>query len=349
MIAFRADGGPSVGMGHIVRSTALAFAFADMGCSILFLSRYKEGIRAIQESGFNAVKLPASAAGEERSYSYGDKGDLEAEAKEVKRHIKGCDVLVMDTYNVTKEYLLELKECVRRLVYIDDLNAFAYPADVLVNGNIGAQDIKYDRYHKDEKLLLGTRYCLLRKEFAQLPGRKINREGKSLLVTAGGADPRGMSIRVTEAVLESSLFYDMKIEVVIGPAFKNTGRLEELERSSKRVRLHRNPASMRELMLCCDVVVSAAGSTLYELCACGTPAVAVIVAQNQEYAAGRMKKAGLVELAGRLEDFSAGDFTGRLSCLCMDYDRRLEMSCRMRKCIDGMGAFHTARSILENL
>lgn len=39
---------------------------------------------------------------------------------------------------------------------------------------------------------------------------------------------------------------------------------------------------MSELMQQCDMAVSAAGSTLYELCACGMPTITYVLADNQK-------------------------------------------------------------------
>mgnify|MGYP002226996556 CR=1 FL=1 len=47
------------------------------------------------------------------------------------------------------------------------------------------------------------------------------------------------------------------------------------------LRLYEHVAQMAELMQRCDLAVSAAGTTLFELCSAGTPAVSFTMADNQ--------------------------------------------------------------------
>jgi len=64
---------------------------------------------------------------------------------------------------------LKLKPHVRKLCYIDDLNKFVYPVDVLINGNITAPALNYAKYSDDELMLLGLKYNLIRDEFKICP------------------------------------------------------------------------------------------------------------------------------------------------------------------------------------
>ena len=66
--------------------------------------------------------------------------------------------------------------------------------------------------------------------------------------------------------------------------------------------LHINEHNMSALMQKCDIAISAAGSTLYELCATGIPAITYTLADNQLIAAEQFDKQGIMLSAGDCRD-----------------------------------------------
>ena len=65
--------------------------------------------------------------------------------------------------------------------------------------------------------------------------------------------------------------------------------LEQMALSHPGLRLYEHVAQMAELMQRCDLAVSAAGTTLFELCAAGTSAVSFTMADNQFTTAVQME------------------------------------------------------------
>ena len=59
------------------------------------------------------------------------------------------------------------------LVYIDDLNAFDYPADLVVNYTLYGGELAYPQ---NKRYLLGPKYALLRREFLYVPQRNAKEE-----------------------------------------------------------------------------------------------------------------------------------------------------------------------------
>ena len=57
-----------------------------------------------------------------------------------------------------------------------------------------------------------------------------------------------------------------------------------------------------ELLLGCDLAISAAGTTLYELCAAGVPTLAFSMSDNQELFAKQMAAAGAVTYLGDIRN-----------------------------------------------
>lgn len=74
---------------------------------------------------------------------------------------------------------MKIKPHVKILVYIDDVNAFSYPVDVVINGNITGKYLDYKSYFKNQKFLLGPSYNLIRDEFKNISKRAVSKEVKN--------------------------------------------------------------------------------------------------------------------------------------------------------------------------
>ena len=64
-----------------------------------------------------------------------------------------------------------------------------------------------------------------------------------------------------------------RIHALTGPMHAHRRELTALAAKDPRLQLHENVKDMASLMAGRDLAVSAAGTTLYELCAAGVPAV----------------------------------------------------------------------------
>jgi len=63
-----------------------------------------------------------------------------------------------------------------------------------------------------------------------------------------------------------------------------------------------NVQDMRGLICSMDLIVSAAGSTLYEICACGVPLITFVTADNQIRGAEAFSSLGLAVNIGDLRE-----------------------------------------------
>ena len=86
-----------------------------------------------------------------------------------------------------------------------------------------------------------------------------------------------------------------ELEVLVIAGGSNP-HLESLERAVRefgsRFRLTKDAVDMAPLLAWADVMVAAAGSICWEICAMAVPAVLVVTAPNQTLAAGRLAELG---------------------------------------------------------
>jgi UDP-2,4-diacetamido-2,4,6-trideoxy-beta-L-altropyranose hydrolase len=153
-----------------------------------------------------------------------------------------------------------------------------------------------------------------------------------VLVTLGGEDA-GAALAAAVAAVEAAL-PDASIDLVAG-AFAHSASVR-----SARVTLHRGLPTLRGLLLEADFAVTAAGMTLYECLATGTPAVAVPLAENQKPAYDELSRAGLIVPGGP-------DLSAAVERLARDAPFRRELSERGRGVVDGRGAERVAVELIR--
>ena len=181
---------------------------------------------------------------------------------------------------------------------------------------------------------------MLRREFK--PWRDWKREiapvGRKVLVTVGGTDPENVTGRVLHAL---RLLADDHLEatIVVGGSNPHGDGLEqEADRGRAAIRLLRNALNMPELMANADVAISAAGTTCWEMCFLGLPAVLIDVAENQTPVAQELDRLGIATHAGSSHEVTPDSIAGRLQALLSSQAQRAEMSARGRRLVDGCGS-----------
>lgn len=331
-LILRADAGTAMGTGHVMRSLALAEAWRSAGGRSVMLGHCGAALAArIQAHGFEHVTLqrPETTAEE-----------LAARLRPMAEHARGDRTWVaLDGYTFEGACQAVVRQLGMRLLVIDDLaHLDRYQADVLVNGNLGAETRDY-AYDEGGLLLLGPGFALLRPEFRDAPAeRVVPKAVRKVLVVLGGSDPGN----VTGVVIDGlGRLADLGLEarVVVGPANPHLETLRaQATRSATRVELLANPPDMPRLMAEADLAISAAGTTCWELARMGLPALLVVVADNQEHIAGAVERAELAESLGRAERLTPEGVAGAMRRLCADAERRRSYAARGPRVIDARGA-----------
>ena len=85
----------------------------------------------------------------------------------------------------------------------------------------------YVRRDSSTRLLLGTRYALLRQEFLEYVGwqRETPIKGRKVLVTLGGSDPENVTLKVVRGLLS---LQDLEAVVAIGGSNLNLESLKAI-------------------------------------------------------------------------------------------------------------------------
>ncbi len=326
MVLIRADANEHIGTGHVMRCLSIARAFADAGHEIRFVTADHRGDVLIKCKGFKTICMDSKW------------NDMETELPALFSVIASTHpaLVLTDSYYVTETYFRKLSGMVRTC-YIDDMNVTFLDVDYLINYNIFSLVYDYSQYKKTRtKVLLGPQYAPIRNEFKDMPKHVINNV-KDVLISAGGADPE----RITEMIMKGicPMHLDILFHFIVGALNPRINEIKELAGKNPNVVLHINEKHMSDLMKKCDLAVSAAGITLYELCAAGIPTITYTLADNQLDAAAQFQAQGIMLSAG--DGRNNDEFIRRLDNLftrmAFDETLRAELSELMQTLVDGNG------------
>lgn len=348
MTGIRADGNNQIGIGHIMRCLTIADALKEVGEDVIFFTADHGCEEMISGRGFRCYVLETPF------------DDMESEMTLLQDAMveQGADRLLVDSYYVTEDYLKKLRERVVT-VYLDDVDSFPYPVDLLINYNVFARALDYPycvEYTEKGKngsivkeditlVLAGPKYAPVRKEFAACR-TEINDAVSEILITLGGSDAYNLSYKISKTLLKAT---DARLNVVCGPFNLHKQALHELAANEPRVTVYENVKDMWNLMQKCDLAVSAAGSTMCELAVAGVPAVTFSFVENQRRIAEAFGGEEAAVTIGHYELKTEEGFLQAIADetekLISDKEKREALVQRACEMVDGQGAMRIARAI----
>lgn len=338
----RVDANDKIGIGHVMRCLSIAEELHDRGKDVTFIIADTSAQKMILERGFKTLCL------------YSLWNDLEREIDIMIHVIKYYQIssLLIDSYFVTELYLKIIGQYTKT-IYIDDIDHFIYPVDLLVNYNIYAEDLDYQsRYQKaciNARLLLGCRYIPLRKEFF-LTKREVHARTSNILVTSGGTDSYDVTSYLLKEIYKQSWFEKFDYYVIIGNFNQNKIKLIEQWKQYKNMHLLVDISNIADYMKKCDIAITAGGITTYELCACGIPSIMYTLADNQLNIAKSVSDQKIIPWVGDVRHDMKGciqrilhfieNFNGDINYL-------QQVSQKMKNIVDGRGCERLVDNILE--
>lgn len=321
------EGGKKIGLGHIARCLSLYQAFKKEGVRPVFIVNGDKTAEKILKGCRHII------------FNWLDN------KKRLFKMVNGSNIVVIDSYLADISIYKEASRLARTAVYMDDNMRIDYPAGIVVNGSVSAKLMNYP--HKaGVKYLLGSRYIPLRKEFWTAPAKRINGKIKSIMVTFGGTDGKGMTPKIMDFL--NTRYPGTVKNVIVGAGFKNTREIKRLKDRKANLIYEPDAGEMRRVMLKSDIVISAAGQTLYELARIGVPTIAICVADNQLRSVKNWQKCGFVKYIGK---YNNKGFFKKLSAAITELtssQERCRVSAIGRNLVDGKGAEKIARAAIAD-
>ena len=351
---FRVDASLEMGTGHVMRCLTLAETLRQNGVEVEFISREHQGneIKKIEDSGFKVYKL------EHRKIKSDDKSKLQhshwlgvtqiQDAFDCIDLIKGkfFDWLIVDHYALDEEWQNNLRTFYGKLLIIDDLSDRKHNCDVLLDQTYNKSKSSYKKLVPPRcKLLIGSKYALLRSEFTELRSKslrsRIKPKLKNLLINMGGIDKSNHTSSVLTHLSESELSSGLNISVVMG---SNSPFLDEVKSLADKlpmnIQILENVKKMAELMASSDIAIGASGTTTWERCCMGLPTIQIVTASNQKPLADNLAKKNIIKLVRNVEEIN-----GTLE----NFNKWMKASSDLASQVcDGIGSIRTFNNLCDH-
>ena len=329
----RCDVGPAYGVGHLMRCVALSEEFASRGFEVVF-SADVESVPFAQDQlrarGFRWVAPPDSASG-------------------LVDQAGGADAVVIDSYALPREAYTDVRR-VRPTLAIVDGDPAGTDGHVMVDQNIGAEGDKWPLPEGTVRLA-GLDYALMRDEILSARSGTHAPPGSPVPVFAffGGTDAFGAAPVLTRAMVATGLPFDLR---VVGAT---EALLDELHLTmagpDQRITAIEPTSELASEVNSADVVVSAAGTSSWELLCLGAACAFVCVADNQVVSYDRVTALGAVAGLGRLERLRADstEAVRVLGQLLSDGSEQDRLRAAGRSLVDGRGRERVADALIRHL
>ncbi len=324
LIAFRVDASLEIGAGHVMRCLTLADALHESGASCAFVCRPHQGhlLEIIAQRGHRVMALPKLQKFVEpmrncAGHAHWLGTDLTTDAQDTQQALialsggQPVDWLVVDHYGLDARWEEALRPRAKRIMVIDDLADRPHACDLLLDQTFGREAAEYVQLAQEGcTLLCGSKYVLLRPEFAALKAYSLNRRQhpvlRELLVTMGGIDNENATQKILNALQNCTLPRNCRITVVMG---QRAPWLQEIrtqaELMPRRTRVLSGVSNMAEIMADSDLAIGAAGGTSWERCCLGLPSIVIVLAQNQLKVAKELKQIGAAAIISLGSDTSS--------------------------------------------
>lgn len=343
-ILIRADSSIRIGSGHVMRCLTLADDLKQKGAEINFVCREESGnlINYIESKKYKVHRLSAGI-------------DLNEEKRCAKiiltEYETEPDWLIIDHYDSDISYESSLRSYVKKIMVIDDLANRRHDCDLLLDQNF-YENVKtrYNGFVPDRCIkLIGPAYALLRPEFQNARQSLRERNGKitSILVFMGGVDLTNETCKVMKAlkILNKT---EITIDVVVGSSNPHRDEIEYLAEQMQNVICHVNVKNMAALMASADLGIGAGGTTTWERCSMGLPALVITVAENQINIAKSLAQCGCIINLGWHETVNESTIISAMENLISNPGEMHQMSFKGLQLVDAGGVRRVAEKVRDN-
>lgn len=340
VILIRVDCNAEIASGHLMRCISVAVEARKEGFESVFLMSDSDSADILADYGFRLVDL------------HSDWRTLEKELPEMIRIVSSypCAVLLVDTYRITRGYVDALSEYIK-VAYLGSKPDNLGSLSLLVNYSSEIDARRYRELYPDTVLLLGTIYAPLREEFRDIC-RDVPDEVRHVLVTTGNTDNCHVVSSLLKRLVAGTCHEDVIFDIVVGRLFGDKDEIAGLAAGKDNIRLHHNVHAMSDLMKSSQLAVSANGTTIYELAACGVPTISFSSVEEQEKSGNSMHSLGVVDYCGaffRDRDSCLERIMSKLDLYIDSKEERVRLQNSASLKIDGKGCSRIVRGIKKLL
>lgn len=298
---------------------------------VIFLTKSDQIEKQITNKGFKIRKIPKTSSIEEE-LSYIKLLMFDNKIKIVLLDINNYVTFRnLDEYKI---YLDKLKKLPLFLISFEDFKDYPCASDIVIIPYLGAEGIKLHNKHTC-KYLLGPKYFILRDEFLKIKQVAIRKKVESILITMGGSDPKGITMKVLKALDSTDI--EVKLNVVIGKFSQiSKNNVKKVLRNYKgKNSIAKDLNNIAQIMSESDIAIINSGLTKYEISATGLPGIVISNNEKQCKTMNEFAKCGSVIHLGEVNAVQTHQITYAVRTLINNYNKRKQMSDIGKSLIDG--------------
>jgi spore coat polysaccharide biosynthesis predicted glycosyltransferase SpsG len=318
-VLVRVAGGPAIGMGHVVRSLAIADELVRRGADVKFWCEPNTVCAAtIEGAGFSWRPFYHRWDGD--VVLFDEPADCRPACQALRARHPRLRLAALDYFDYANPYLGLI------------IN--------LYNHHPGGHRPRHARYAE------GPAYAIIRRAFDGLIGRRrVTRTPVTDIALAfGGSDPGRLVLKALAAARRVRL--PVRWHVIIGPQMPHA---DQARRRAERggMRVH-EAVEIAQILAGADLMLTGSGTSFLEGLAVGTPVI-MVGQRDREVAFARwFQRRDAALCLGLGTDVGEQDLAVAVDALARDGARRARMSAAGRRLVDGCGRQRVAR-LLEAL
>ncbi|HPF47233.1 MAG TPA: UDP-2,4-diacetamido-2,4,6-trideoxy-beta-L-altropyranose hydrolase [Emcibacteraceae bacterium] len=327
---FRCDASPKIGGGHVMRCLSLAGEMRKRGWECLFSSTLEttETLPQLVRDGYE-VNPPET--------------------------IKEADILIIDHYDLEKDYETFSRGQAKKIMVIDDFPTREHDCDILLDQTYGRSTGDYKTFvPKECTLLCGADYILLRPQFINL--RKKSLENKSaiqkaekIFVSFGATNPKGITQKVLNA-LAPFKDWPLSVQVIMGAQAQEKEDVKNLIQELNQNSIHNfqieiDVEDMASYLAQADLAIGAGGSMSWERACLGVPSLVIQLADNQSDVIGELNNIGAIKLVGTLDTVQEANIDKAFESVRDNGKLLREMSATAADIYDGKGVIRVIEAL----
>lgn len=333
-VVIRADASPHQGTGHVMRCLALSEELSKHGHEAYLVTNYS-GIEWLEQM-IEKTKVQVL-----RTQQHKLSDDLWG-------HITP-DWVIVDSYEISPASISKFSTHTKLLAIVDG-DTRGIIAHRYLDQNLEAEHNSWPSDIND-RIWAGSKYSLVRDDFLKYKREKpweFRKEIPHLVSFMGGTDPTGAIVDVSSALI--NLRGMCTATVVVAPKWQDT--VEKLFDGLSGFEIIGPTPELPLKLASADIVVSASGTSTWDLFTLGIPAILVAVVENQLLVHNRITKnklaMGIIRSRGGEKDVVKDIETMALR-LIRDKSLREMLSQRCLDHFDGAGKSKIVEKLEENL
>jgi spore coat polysaccharide biosynthesis predicted glycosyltransferase SpsG len=321
-LLYRVDGGYvwGVSMGHLKRAMGIAEHLKNDFDIYFIMKNYPDGVLFVKKNGWkNIILIP-------------DQHSDDILIEICKQY--SPEKIVFDLFSTPYTELFRYTESRNISTIVFDIRGeVSGIPDIIINDSFVPQFISYpDKIHKT-KIYIGPRFFMFDNPPKPIP---IHRDVNEITLTMGGSDPAGITLKILGTCLPDLTCY--KLNIVLGPAYKDQEKVNSLVKKHDNIRILKDPPEFHSLLSKSDVVITAAGRTLYECAYLGRPLIIVPTIEHESVTAKKYAElSGSIDVGCWDTEKAPEKIIHALFCYAHDYHMRKTIYKKSRQVVDNKG------------